>query len=68
VIPFVLPSGLTVLFALLAVWELCWKGFALWKAGKHDQLYWFIAILIVNSAGILPIVYIFFFQKKKSRK
>jgi len=48
----------------LAVWDMIWRGIALWKAVKNNQLNWFIAIFILNTAGILPIVYIKFFQKK----
>ncbi|MDP3917526.1 MAG: DUF5652 family protein [Nanoarchaeota archaeon] len=44
-------------------WELFWKGIALWKTGRHNQMGWFIAILLVNSLGILPIIYLLFFQK-----
>ena len=46
------------LFAILAAWELVWKGLALWKAARRRQLYWFVALLAINSAGILPIVYL----------
>lgn len=48
----------------LSIWELTWKGIALWKAGKSNQLLWFVAILLLNTVGILPIVYLIFFQKK----
>lgn len=48
----------------LLLWEITWKGIALWKAAKNNQLSWFIIILILNTIGILPIVYIKFFQKK----
>lgn len=44
--------------------ELVLKGVALWKAGRNNHMYWFIALLIVNSIGILPIVYLLFFQKR----
>jgi len=53
------------LIIVLAIWELLWKGIGLWKAAKKEQKYWFIAMLILNTAGILPILYIFFFQKGK---
>ena len=49
----------------LVIWELIWKGIALWKTGRNNQLKWFIAILILNTVGILPIVYLWFFQKKQ---
>ena len=54
------------LFAILVIWEMIWKGIALWKAGRNNQLIWFICILIFNTIGILPIIYIYFFQKKNS--
>lgn len=48
----------------LIIWELVWKGIALWKAGRNNQIVWFIVILILNTVGILPIIYLIFFQKK----
>ncbi len=64
--PYPMMSGLLMgLLALLVIWELIWKGIALWKAGRNKQLEWFIALLIFNTAGILPIIYITFFQKKR---
>lgn len=49
----------------LVIWELSWKGMALWKAARNKQLQWFVFILLLNTAGILPIVYLQFFQKKR---
>lgn len=49
----------------LILLDLVLKGFALWKAGRNNHLYWFIALLLVNSMGILPIIYLVFFEKKK---
>jgi len=46
------------------IWDAVWRGIALWKSGRNNQLAWFIALLLVNSLGILPIVYIAFFQNK----
>lgn len=45
--------------------ELILKGIALWKAGRNNQKYWFIALLIINSVGLLPIIYLLFFQVKR---
>ena len=53
------------LLILIAVWDIIWKGIGLWKAARNGQKYWFIAMLLINSAGILPILYIKFFQKKR---
>ena len=52
------------IFIFLGIWELTWKGLALWKAGQNKQRNWFIAILIINTIGILPIIYLKFFQRK----
>lgn len=48
----------------LAAWEMFWKGYGMWKAGRNNQFGWFLAILIFNTAGILPIIYLFLIQKK----
>lgn len=50
-------------FLLLIVWSLFWKGFGLWYAAKRGEQWWFIAILLLNTAGILEILYIFFIAK-----
>lgn len=57
------PSILAWLIPLM-IWEAVWKGIALWKSGRNNQLKWFIAIFIFNTVGLLPIVYLKFFQKK----
>jgi methionyl-tRNA synthetase len=41
-----------------------WKGLALWPAARNRQLVWYLALLIVNTVGILEIVYLIFFRKK----
>ena len=50
----------------LVVWDIAWKGFALWRAGNNKQPVWFVFILIINSVGILPIIYLLI-QKNKAR-
>jgi len=54
------------LFYLIIVWSLIWKGIALWHAARNRQLAWFIALLIVNTIGILEIIYLLFARKDKS--
>ena len=54
---------------LIAVtWSLIWKGLALWKAARQDDKPWFVAILIINSLGILEIFYIFVFSNRTAAK
>lgn len=50
-------------FILLVTWMLVWKGLALWKAARLNQPVWFIIILLVNTLGILEILYIFVFAR-----
>lgn len=52
-------------FLLLIVWSAVWKGIALWKCGRNNQLIWFVVLFIINTAGILEIIYLVWFQKKK---
>jgi len=54
-------------FFLLIIWTLIWKGTALWKAGRLGQKYWFVAMLIINTVGILEIIYIFCVARKKEK-
>ena len=56
-----------LIFSVLMVWTLIWKGIALWKSAQNNQPTWFVIMLIVNTIGILEIVYIFFFSKKKEK-
>ncbi len=53
-----MPIGGTLLIIMM-VWVLVWKGFALWKAARAGSKVWFIIILLVNTLGILEIIYIF---------
>jgi hypothetical protein len=57
-----------VLFYLVVIWTLIWKGIALWKAARNNHHAWFIVLLVVNTLGILEILYIYIFSKmaKKS--
>ena len=50
------------------LWSLPWKGWSIWIAARNKQRMWFFILLFVASLGILPIVYIFFFQKDKNKK
>lgn len=52
---------------LVTIWSLIWKGLALWKAAKNSDKVWYVLLLIVNTMGILEIVYYFYFSKKKEK-
>ncbi len=53
---------------LLIVWTLPWKGVALWKSARSTQKWWFIILLVINTIGILEILYIFVFSKYAAKK
>ncbi|MDE2025797.1 MAG: hypothetical protein KGJ07_04850 [Patescibacteria group bacterium] len=61
--PNISPTILYVLF----IWSLIWKGLALWHAAKLGQKNWFVVMLVLNTVGILELIYLFFFAKKKFR-
>ena len=50
--------------ALIIVWTLFWKGYAVWTAAKNNHKGWFIVLLFINTLGILEIIYLFFIMKK----
>lgn len=59
-------AWLMPVFIILILWEAIWKLIALWKAGRNNHLAWFICIALINTMGILPIVYILMHRKKDS--
>lgn len=50
---------------VMVLWSLLWKGLALWHAARRGQYWWFAIILVVNTLGILEIIYLFFIAKIK---
>ncbi len=51
----------------LALWTIPWKGVALWKSARQSEKTWFVALLLINTVGLLEILYIFFFSKKNKK-
>ncbi len=56
-----------VIIGILMIWELVWKGIGMWKAAQNGSKPWFIILLLFNTIGILPILYIFVFSKWEKR-
>jgi hypothetical protein len=54
-----------LVLAVLVIWSLIWKGMALWKSAREGSKVWFVVLLIVNTVGILDILYLYVFSKKK---
>ena len=55
---FLLEPAFIIFIVILSFWDAVWKLIALWKSARNNHLAWFICIAIINSIGILPIVYI----------
>lgn len=63
-----LPMWSFPIIILIAAWTLFWKGAALWQAARRKNGGWFILLLVINSLGILELIYLFGFAKVKSDK
>jgi ABC-type nickel/cobalt efflux system permease component RcnA len=58
---------LSVWGPIIGIWALvaiALKGYALWNAAKRNEMWWFIALLVINTLGILELIYIIFVLKK----
>ncbi len=59
-------AWLLPLILILGIWEMVWKIIAMWRSARNNHLAWFICIAIINTAGILPIVYLLTHKSLKS--
>lgn len=57
-----------MILIIIVAWSMVWKGLALWRAGRNNQLGWFIALLLINTMGILEIIYLLTAGKKPETK
>lgn len=53
------PAAFGGILLLMLAWNFLWKGLALWRAAKRGDMWWFIAFLLINTLGILEIIYLF---------
>lgn len=51
--------------ALIVLWSVFWKGLALWHSAQRKEPWWFAIMLVLNTAGILEIIYLFGVAKLK---
>lgn len=63
-----LSTGFLVFILVLMIWETIWKFLGMWRSAKNNSVVWFIVIGVINSLGILPILYLYVFSKKKPSK
>ena len=58
------PAVITF-FGFFFLLDLCLRAVALWRAARANHLAWFIALLIFNTVGVLPLIYLLFFAEEK---
>lgn len=54
-------------FFVLVVWTLAWKGVALYKAARREDKGWFVALLVINTLGIVEILYVYIVSQRPSK-
>lgn len=55
-------------FGLLIAWSLVWKGLALWRAARRGEKAWYLVLLVLNTLGILEIIYYFLVAKTDDKR
>jgi hypothetical protein len=62
-----MKTSLLILFiaaiVVLTIWDGVWKLIAMWKSARNRQIAWYVCLAIFNTIGVLPILYILFFQR-----
>jgi hypothetical protein len=53
-----------VLLLVLILWVLPWKGYSLWLSARNNHKIWFVLLIVLNTFGILEIIYVFGIAKK----
>lgn len=52
---------------LILLWDGVWKLVAMWRAARNNQTGWFILLAVLNTVGILPIIYLLLACKKSEQ-
>lgn len=58
-------AWMITLCVFLTIRDLVRKAIALYRAWQKSDVVWFIFIFILNTCGILPIIYLILSRKKK---
>ncbi len=61
-------SALIGILLFLVVIDAILKLIALWQSARRKQLVWFIALALINSLGILPLIYLLINKRKAKFK
>lgn len=57
-----------VLLIPLVLLDVGLKGWAMWRAARMEKNIWFIALLIVNSLGILPAIFLLLTKEEYAKR
>lgn len=52
---------------IILVFTIIVKAFALWHSARRGQKGWFIALIILNTLGILDVIYLLMYKNKDSK-
>jgi hypothetical protein len=58
-----IQQNAAVVLPIIGLWTVVWKGLALWKSSKKDHKVFFALLLVLNTLGLLEILYIFLLSK-----
>ncbi len=58
------PLWVVILFVAIVVLEITLKGMALYRSARNGSKGWFVIFLLINTAGILPLLYLVFSKNK----
>lgn len=47
-----------IILFVLVILEVALKGLGLWRAARMSKTGWFVALLLINTAGILPFIFL----------
>jgi methionyl-tRNA synthetase len=59
------PFAILTVLIFLTIWTTVIKAFALWYAARNNQPVWFVALLVLNTLGLLELAYLLAFRKDK---
>lgn len=63
--PFFWGAIVGPILIIAILWTVVWKGLALWHSARRGEPVWFLVLLLVNTLGIVEIVYLFGVAKLK---
>jgi hypothetical protein len=56
------------ILVIILVWSAIWKLLALWKSARKGHIVWFIILALINTVGILEILYFYIFSEINYKK